>query len=260
MSKDNNKQISKAKKIYNVISTALVALLFVFLVVVVCIMLVQRNNGSETEIFGYYFYDVLTDSMSGTIEPGEVIISKKVEDVNTLKVGDIITFKAPDGDYNETHRIIEIVYNDDGSIDYFRTQGDNAQSADNWKLRPENIKAIYVRKSAFIGGLRSFLSNWYGYVVLIVLPMCIVIALVIASFVKEKIALDREENKQTGISLDNISEEDKRRLLEIALSQNADLSSENKTDINVDLPQCEDKTQSSEESSENRDKSADSID
>lgn len=259
MSKDNNKQISKAKKIYNVVSTALVALLFVFLVVVVCVMLVQRNNGTETNIFGYYFYDVLTDSMSGTIEPGEVIVSKKVEDIDSLKVGDIITFLAPNGDYNETHRIIEIVYNEDGSIDYFRTQGDNAQSADNWKLRPENIKAIYVRKSVFIGGLRRFLSNWYGYVVLIVLPMCIVIALVIASFVKEKIALDREENKQSGISLDNISEEDKKRLLEIALSQNADLSSENKMHSDNNAPQCEDETQPREDSSENSENSDDAI-
>lgn len=223
----DNKTISKAKKIYNVVSTVAVALLFIFLVVIVAVMLIQRSNGAETSVFGYRFYDVLTDSMSGTIEPGEVIICKEVEDVNQLQVGDIITFLAPNGNYNETHRIIEIARNDDGSIDYLRTQGDNSPSADNWQLKPENIKAKYVRKSQFIGGLRSFLSKWYGYVVLIVIPMCLVIALVIGSYIKDKIALEKEELKTDGVSLENISEEDRKKLLEIALSNK-------ETDIVID--------------------------
>ncbi len=121
---------SKAKKIYNAVSTVIVALIFVFMIVVVAVMLVQKNSGGETELFGYRMYDVLTDSMSGTIEPGDVIMCKSVEDVNALQVGDIITFKAPNGNYNETHRIIEIVKNDDGTVKYFKTKGDNAKEAD----------------------------------------------------------------------------------------------------------------------------------
>lgn len=221
---EDKKTISKTKKIYNIVSTMVVALLFVFLVVVVAVMLIQRSGGQETSIFGYRLYDVLTDSMSGTIEPGEVIICKEVDDVNELKVGDIITFLAPNGNYNETHRIIEIVLDDDGSIAYFRTQGDNSPSADNWQLNPDNIKAKYVRKSLFIGGLRGFLSQWYGYVVLIMIPMCLVIALVIGSFIKDKIALEKEEMRAEGVKLENISDEDKKKLLEIALAR------ENQTD------------------------------
>lgn len=84
---ETKKNISKAKKIYNVVSTVVVALIFVFLVALVALMLVQKKNGGETEIFGYYVFDVLTDSMSGTIEKGEVIVSKKVENKYALKVG-----------------------------------------------------------------------------------------------------------------------------------------------------------------------------
>lgn len=224
--KEQKQPVSKAKKIYSVVSTALVALIFVFLVIVVAVMLVQRSSGGETTIFGYRMYDVLTDSMSGTIEPGEVIVCKEVEDVNILKVGDIITFKAPNGDYNETHRIIEIVLKEDGSVDYLRTQGDNSLLPDNWRVPPQNVKAIYVRKSVIIGGLRSFLSNWYGYVVLIVIPMCIVLALVIAGFVKDKVALEREEMKKDAVSLENISEEDKQKLLALVL-EDTNKTSEN---------------------------------
>lgn len=210
-----NTEISKAKKIYNAVSTAIVALIFVFMVVVVAVILVQKSSGGESKIFGYYMYDVLTDSMSGTIEPGDVIMCKAVDDVNSLQVGDIITFKAPNGNYNETHRIVEIARNDDGTVKYFKTKGDNAKAVDNWQLNPQNVKAKYVKKSVFVGGLRKFMSNWYGYVVVVVIPLCIVFALIISSVVRDKLALEKEKEKEEGkITLSDISEEDKKKLLE----------------------------------------------
>ena len=210
-----NTEISKAKKIYNAVSTAIVALIFVFMVVVVAVILVQKSSGGESKIFGYYMYDVLTDSMSGTIEPGDVIMCKAVDDVNSLQVGDIITFKAPNGNYNETHRIVEIARNDDGTVNYFKTKGDNAKAVDNWQLNPQNVKAKYVKKSMFVGGLRKFMSNWYGYVVVVVIPLCIVFALIISSVVRDKLALEKEKEKEEGkITLSDISEEDKKKLLE----------------------------------------------
>ena len=210
-----NTEISKAKKIYNAVSTAIVALIFVFMVVVVAVILVQKSSGGESKIFGYYMYDVLTDSMSGTIEPGDVIMCKAVDDVNSLQVGDIITFKAPNGNYNETHRIVEIARNDDGTVKYFKTKGDNAKAVDNWQLNPQNVKAKYVKKSVFVGGLRKFMSNWYGYVVVVVIPLCIVFTLIISSVVRDKLALEKEKEKEEGkITLSDISEEDKKKLLE----------------------------------------------
>lgn len=210
-----NTEISKAKKIYNAVSTAIVALIFVFMVVVVAVILVQKSSGGESKIFGYYMYDVLTDSMSGTIEPGDVIMCKAVDDVNSLQVGDIITFKAPNGNYNETHRIVEIARNDDGTVNYFKTKGDNAKAVDNWQLNPQNVKAKYVKKSVFVGGLRKFMSKWYGYVVVVVIPLCIVFALIISSVVRDKLALEKEKEKEEGkITLSDISEEDKKKLLE----------------------------------------------
>ena len=185
------------------------------MVVVVAVMLIQKNSGGESKIFGYYMYDVLTDSMSGTIEPGDVIMCKAVDDVNSLQVGDIITFKAPNGNYNETHRIVEIARNDDGTVNYFKTKGDNAKAVDNWQLNPQNVKAKYVKKSVFVGGLRKFMSNWYGYVVVVVIPLCIVFALIISSVVRDKLALEKEKEKEEGkITLSDISEEDKKKLLE----------------------------------------------
>lgn len=245
---------SKAKKIYNAVSTVIVALIFVFMIVVVAVMLVQKNNGGETELFGYRMYDVLTDSMSGTIEPGDVIMCKSVEDVNALQVGDIITFKAPNGNYNETHRIIEIVKNEDGTVKYFKTKGDNAKEADKWELAPENVKAKYVKKSVFIGGLRRFMSHWYGYVAVVVIPLCIVFALIIASFVRDKVAIETEKKKENKkLTLDDISDEDKLKLLDSLKDENncengmtfqddiAEKTGENLSEEATESTSCDDK-------------------
>ena len=229
-----NKEQLKAKKIYNVASTVVVALIFVFMIVVVAVMLIQKNSGGESKIFGYYMYDVLTDSMSGTIEPGDVILCKAVEDVNELKEGDIITFKAPNGNYNETHRIIEIARNEDGSIKYFKTKGDNAKEADNWELKPENVKAKYVKKSVFIGGLRRFMKHWYGYVTVVVIPLCVVFALIIAGFVKDKVALESEKEKDKAISISDISDDDKKKLLEKYLGETQNAENISKAEENDD--------------------------
>lgn len=219
---------SKAKKIYNIVSTVIIAAIFVFLVVVVGLMLWQRKSGGDTSIFGYYLFDVLTDSMSGTIEPHEVILSKKIDDINDLKVGDIITFVAPSGRLagnNVTHRIVGIALKEDGNVDYFRTKGDNPDitDEDDWQLKPEQVKAKYVRKAKFIGGLRSFLTKWYGYVVLIVLPLTVVGVLIIVGFVRDKLAVEKEKMRAEKLnSVDALSEEQRNQLLEELKKTNAD--------------------------------------
>ena len=70
---------------------------------------------------GTAFMTVASDSMEDTIMTGDLITAKKLSDEQKkqLEVGDVITFyKDLDGDGNEeinTHRIIEIVYEADGT-------------------------------------------------------------------------------------------------------------------------------------------------
>lgn len=228
MAKKNDKQdkpISKSKKIYNVVSTIIVALIFVFLVVVVSVMLVQRKEGKDVSIFGYYTFNVLTDSMKDTINPDDVIIGKEV-DPQTLEKDDIITFIAPSGPLagrNITHRIYEVHRGEDGRIDYFLTKGDNPTAkVDEWHLDPSAVKAKYVKTSKFISGFRNLLTKWYGYVVLIVLPLCVVFALIIVGFVQDKVALEKEKQKEDEKQklIDNLSDEEKQKLLETYLNCN----------------------------------------
>ncbi len=237
---------SKAKKVYNIVSTTVIALVFVFLVVAVALLLWQRKSGGDSSLFGYYMFEVVSDSMSGTLEKRDVIIAKKLdaEGIKSLKEGDIITFIAPQGPLkgqNITHRIIGVALSEeDGSVLYFSTKGDNKNvGADEWRLSPSNVKAKYVRKSAFVTGLRKFLSHWYGYVVLIALPLCIVVVLIAVGYVRDRLAKENAAAAPQKLSVENMSDEDKQKLLRDYLSSQTvkdDISTEKENRDEKDEP------------------------
>ncbi len=215
------KTASKAKKVYNIVSTTLVLLVFAFLIAIVGVVMYQRTHGGEVSLFGYYMYNVISPSMEPTIDVGDVIIAKKVEDANSLKEGDVVTFTAPSGDFagrNITHRIVEVVQNEDGSVKYFKTKGDNPQAnVDNWQLKPYDVKAKFVRVSPFISGFREFISHWYGYVVLVVIPLVFVGVLIIVGYVRDKMEEAKAEQAAT-VHADDLTDEQKRELLSQYLS------------------------------------------
>lgn len=229
MSKEKKSEKTKARKIYDIVSTIIIAIIFIFLVAVVSLMLWQRKTGTDSNIFGYYLYNVLTDSMEPTIDTGDIIICKKIDNVNDLKVGDIITFTAPSGrlkGYNETHRIYEIQYNDDGSIKFIKTAGDNKYDGDtvkvdDWLLQPDNIKAKYIKTTTVVSLIRNLLTKWYGYVLLIVLPLIIVFILFVIGVVNDKVKYEKEKqlNNSKQEYIEGLSEDEKKKITAEYLNQ-----------------------------------------
>ena len=211
-------QKTKAKKILNVTTTVLFAVVFIFLVVIVVFSVVQRKAGKDVKIFGHYMFVVMTDSMTPTIEPKEAIWCKAPEDGDIVE-GAIITFIAPSGvlkGQNETHRIEKIEYNTDGSISKIYTKGDKeGLPTDDWVLEEKDVKAVYVRTMPLISGIMRFVIEkpFVAYVVLIALPLILVAGLFIAGFVRDRLKKEEKEEEDKP-QLDTLSEEDKKKLLE----------------------------------------------
>ena len=89
-----------AKKILNYI---LHIFIIIFLVVVIYSILQNKITGRRyTDLFGYTFLEVVTGSMSGTIEIGDSVIVKITKDV---KENDIIVYEK-DSELI-THRLIK---------------------------------------------------------------------------------------------------------------------------------------------------------
>lgn len=80
---------------------------------------------------------VLSGSMSGTYEIGDVVVVRPVE-AEKLRAGDVITFQpVSDNPSLTTHRITAVTYGSEGTR--FVTQGDANGAADPEPVRPEQV-------------------------------------------------------------------------------------------------------------------------
>ena len=123
----------------------LLSLFIIFLLVVLGFIITAKANGKTPSLFGYRLFIVESGSMQPTFDIGTVILSKEPSDPSNLSVGDVVTFKSLN-DTTVTHRIIEVVTDEDGSIKY-RTKGDNPlNSPDSELLDPERVISVYVFK------------------------------------------------------------------------------------------------------------------
>lgn len=104
-----------------------------------------KGRGEIPNVMGFQLFAIESGSMEPTLKIGAVIVSRKPKDPENLKVTDIVTFKTLSNAI-VTHRIIEVVINDDGGKAY-RTKGDNPRnSADQELLTSNRVIGVFVAK------------------------------------------------------------------------------------------------------------------
>ena len=116
-----------AKKLLQIISTILVALVVLLAVALVGV----RLAGIRT-------FTVLSGSMEPTYHVGSLIYVKKV-DSTTIRPGQVITFML-DENTVATHRVVEVIPDeDDPSTLRFRTKGDANDAEDGSLVHYKNV-------------------------------------------------------------------------------------------------------------------------
>ena len=101
---------------------------------------------------GWQFAAVLSGSMVPDFKVGGLVVIKPV-DVSTLKVGDVISFMAPEVSDNTAicHRIIAIQYQK--GVEFFQTKGDANNSPDQFLTPVTNVKGREIFYLSYIGRL-----------------------------------------------------------------------------------------------------------
>lgn len=140
----------------------------------------------------FSMYTIISPSMVPNINVYDVIVSKKVNDINTIKIGDIITFISKSNlssGMTITHRVIDII-EDDGMIK-LKTQGDNNLSPDPSYVNKDNLIGKVVIRIPKIGRLQRFILGSGGWLLFIVIP-----GLLLVFFdVKKLFKLKQTQNK-----------------------------------------------------------------
>ena len=135
------------KKIWNVVTTVLVAV-----VVILALLLVG------VRLFGMQVYTVLSGSMEPVYHTGSLIYVKNV-DYRDLKEGDVITFIL-DEDTVATHRIVGIVPDEeDPSVLRYRTKGDANDAEDGSLVHYKNILGTPVFTIPKMGYVANYIQN-----------------------------------------------------------------------------------------------------
>ena len=145
----NPKLKSTLKTISTVLSWTVFSLLVIiglFLLYYIISAQIYAQKGEEFEP-PVALYTIISPSMEPKIKVYDVIVNRKVDDYEKLKVGDIITFSSTstisDG-MTVTHRIVEIT-EQDGQL-AFKTKGDNNTSADNSLVPATNVFGKTIMK------------------------------------------------------------------------------------------------------------------
>ena len=168
------------KKIWNVISSILVAL-----VVLLALLLVGAR------VVGLQVFTVLSGSMEPTYHTGSLIYVKKV-DPYTITDGQPITFML-DENTVATHRVVGIVPDEeDPSVIRFRTKGDANEAEDGSLVHYKNVIGTPIFSIPYLGYVADYIQHPPGMYIAISAGA----VLLLLVFIPDVFASDKDEEKK----------------------------------------------------------------
>lgn len=175
-----NKAVRVLLAIKNIICWALI----VCLALLIVMMLYTRIKGEVPSVFGYSILRVSSGSMEPELMVGDVILDKNIDDVQSIRIDDIVTYKGS-GETDGlliTHKVIKAPYKADDGTYYLQTKGIANEIPDN-EISADRVVSVMVCKIPQLDALYNlFLSPW---------GLVIFIALIILIFFDELVAFIR---------------------------------------------------------------------
>ena len=196
------------KKALKITVNVLAWILLIFaLLITLTVFSSSRNNGIAN-LFGFMPMSVESDSMSPTFKKGDMIVCKEVDDINTLKQDDVITFwTLIDGKrVKNTHRIVSV--EQEGGSYTFITRGDNNPINDELPVHSSDLIGKWTgMRIPFMGKAMDFLRTKTGFFICIIIPMVLFFLFELYKFIATLIEakrpavaeIDEEEIKRRAI-------------------------------------------------------------
>ena len=167
------------KRIWNIASTVLVAL-----VVLLAVLLM----GSR--LIGYRVFNIVSGSMEPEYSVGDLIYVKEV-DPATIKPGDVITFVLNEDLVVATHRVVDI----DAENRQFTTKGDANKSEDAAPVHFNNLIGVPVFAVPLLGYVSAYIQSPPGMYVAISLGAALLAAVFLPDLLTKK---EKKEENQEG--------------------------------------------------------------
>lgn len=167
---------STANKVWTVVGSILCILLLPILIIN-CTLLIKgyTGNGKVPTVGGIFPMIVLTDSMSGTFESGDLIVCHTAKP-DEVQVGDVICFYDPmgNGTTTVTHRVTEITTDNDGALAW-KTKGDANNAEDTAIVPADSLIGIYKMHLSGLGNVALFMQSTQGLIVCVGIPVILLV-------------------------------------------------------------------------------------
>ena len=201
------------KKALKIIGNVLLWVLLIFALLITILVFSSNSNNGVSSLFGLMPMTVESDSMKPTFKENDMIMVKEIDDINDLKVDDVITFwtrSIVEGQrVKNTHRIVEIKETSSGSRTFI-TRGDNNPADDEVPVYAADIIGKWTGfKLPGFGKVMHFLQTKTGFFLCIVLPMALFFLFELYRFITTLI-----EVKKADTITETDEEEIKRRAIE----------------------------------------------
>lgn len=187
------------KKIWNIVSTSLVVLM------VLCAVFLMGSR-----LIGYECYTVISGSMEPVYHVGDLIYVKDVN-VNTIKVGDPITFILNEDLVVATHRVIKI----DAQNQHFYTKGDANEIADNDPVHFNNVIGVPQFSIPKLGYVSDFIQNPPGTYITIVIGIFLIALVFLPDILGKKQKEEQDEIAAAQTQIDDATQENERLKAEL---------------------------------------------
>lgn len=187
------------KKIWNIISTALVVLM------VLCAVFLMGSR-----LMGYECYTVISGSMEPKYMVGDLIYVKEV-DVNSIKTGDDITFILNEDLVVATHQVVRV----DAENQRFYTKGLANEIEDQDPVHFNNVIGVPQFLIPKLGYVSDFVQNPPGMYITIGVGIVLILLVFLPNMLGKK--KEDEENQETAAQteIDATAEENERLKAEI---------------------------------------------
>ena len=182
-----NNKIKRIKdnKIFNVLIMLTKAISTFLIILVICVVFIQRISNNEMTLGGYSIYTVVSESMVPEYKVWDMVVVKKTNP-ETINVGDDVVYLGKEGTFTNkivTHRVIEI---DKSSNEIkFTTKGLANDIADP-VIEEDQIYGKVLFKSDVLSFFSKLINNLYGFYFVIFIPFVIILFFEILDIVKER--------------------------------------------------------------------------
>lgn len=188
------------KKIWNIVSTALVILM------VICAVFLMGSR-----LMGFRCFNIISPSMEPEYGVGDLIYVKEV-DPATIKEGDVITFLVNEDLVVGTHRVVRV----DAENQHFYTKGDANDIEDGEPVHFNNVIGVPKFSIPKLGYVSDFIQNPPGMYITIGVGVLLILLVFAPDMLGKKKDDEDEETAAVKSEIDATAAENEKLKAELA--------------------------------------------